>query len=545
MNTRGQSGENRNTNREKCVKWAGLIFLVAAAGMLILSVRLCLADGIWYDELFTMGLTGKSFQELTTLTARDVHPPFYYYYVKAVSWLCMMVFPGADAVILGKICSVLPLFGLAAYAVTKVRKHFGWLCAGLFLFCVVSMPNLPQYTVEIRMYTLAMFLVTAAFLHGYEVVCRMVGPYGEVKEFRLLQPETKSNKGRKSRKIDWILLAGYGIMAAYTHYFAAVAVAMVYLFLLIFIIIQGCKAGKLDIKESGIKNWFLCVLSSVIAYLPWMFVVVRQMAQVKESYWILPLTWRTFGSCVKFLMKPPFGSGTFQVAAAIVLFAVYVGLLLYILWKNRGNEEEVFLMLAGTGVLAGLVLFGFAASFLLRPVFIVRYMLPAAGCFWLSFSFFVSRAVREKRLLWSILLLVLVIGIGDFRWFRNDETWRRVRMEEVQEALAQIGPEDIVITQFNQVQGVVGYYLENDMYLWNAEPEELICDIFENKYFVLSSSDELKKWVEEGKRVWFIGNKEADLLKEWEEEGIFSEERQEFMLEVYWATLYRLYLDEG
>ena len=32
-----------------------------------------------------------------------------------------------------------------------------------------------------------------------------------------------------------------------------------------------------------------------------------------------------------------------------------------------------------------------------------------------------------------------------------------------------------------------------------------------------------------------------DLLEEWEEAGILSKEYQEFMLEVYWATLYRLY----
>ncbi len=157
----GQSEENRSINREKYEKWIGFIFLAAAAGMLILSVRLCFADGIWYDELFTMGLTGKSFGEAKALTARDVHPPFYYYYVKSVSQLCLAVFPGANRVIIGKLCSVLPLLGLAAYAVTKVKKHFGWLCAGLFLFCVIAMPNLPQYTVEIRMYTLAMFLVTA------------------------------------------------------------------------------------------------------------------------------------------------------------------------------------------------------------------------------------------------------------------------------------------------------------------------------------------------------------------------------------------------
>ena len=531
---RRQSEENRSINLEKYEKWIGFIFLAAAAGMLILSVRLCFADGIWYDELFTMGLTGKSFGEAKALTARDVHPPFYYYYVKSVSQLCLAVFPGANRVIIGKLCSVLPLLGLAAYAVTKVKKHFGWLCAGLFLFCVIAMPNLPQYTVEIRMYTLAMFLVTAAFLHGYEILCGLVQPDRNKAKDELGQKEKKGNAG------DWIFLAVYGVMAAYTHYFAAVAVAMVYLFLLVFIIGKGNT-----IRKNGIKSWLLCVFCSVLAYMPWMFVVIRQVAQVKESYWILPLTWRTFGTCVKFLMKPPFGSSVFQVGAAVVLFGIYVGLMLYILWKNRHNEKTVFVIIAGTGVLAGVVLFGFAASFLLRPVFIVRYMLPAAGCFWLSFAFFVSRAAREKWLWWPVLLLVLVIGIGDYRWFRNDETWRRVRMEEVQEALAQIGPEDIVITQFNQVQGVAGYYLENDMYLWNAEPEALICDIFEDKYFSLSSPEELKKWVETGKRVWFIGNKEADLLKEWEEEGILSEEKQEFMLEVYWATLYRLYLDEG
>ena len=89
----GQSEENRSINREKYEKWIGFIFLAAAAGMLILSVRLCFADGIWYDELFTMGLTGKSFGEAKVLTARDVHPPFYYYYVKSVSQLCLAVFP--------------------------------------------------------------------------------------------------------------------------------------------------------------------------------------------------------------------------------------------------------------------------------------------------------------------------------------------------------------------------------------------------------------------------------------------------------------------
>ena len=41
--------------------WFGIAFFAAACGMLVLSARLCFADGIWYDELFTMGLTERSF----------------------------------------------------------------------------------------------------------------------------------------------------------------------------------------------------------------------------------------------------------------------------------------------------------------------------------------------------------------------------------------------------------------------------------------------------------------------------------------------------
>lgn len=495
----------------KCGDWFGAGFLLAAAGMLAVAVRLCFCNGIWYDELYTLGLTDRSFAQLTALTARDVHPPFYYFYVKAVQGLCRAVFPQANRIVAGKLCSVLPLVGLFLYGMTKVRKRFGLLCAGLFVFSVVAMPNLPQYTVEIRMYTLAVFLVTAAFLHGYEIVCGAAG------------------------RRDWLCLAVYGLLAAYTHYFACVAVAALYVFLLVFFLYENAKGAGYSLKA-----WLAAVGFSVFAYLPWLAVVVRQVAQVKENYWILPLTWRTFGSCVKFLMKPPFGSEGFQVAAAVILFALYVAFLLYGLWTDRKNRKLCFVYVAGAGVLAGVVLFGFAASFLIRPVFIVRYMLPAVGCFWLSFAVAVGRAVQGKRRFLPVLCLLLVIGIGDFRWFRNDETWRRLRMEEAEAELSLIDPGDVVVTQFNQVQGVVGYYLDNRISLWDSQPEELLCDIVENKYDTADSVEELKRYLKEGSRVWFIGNRQSDLLGEWEESGIRAEEYGEFMLEVYWISLFEL-----
>ena len=113
-------------------------------------------------------------------------------------------------------------------------------------------------------------------------------------------------------------------------------------------------------------------------------------------------------------------------------------------------------------------------------------------------------------------------------------------MDEVKEALAFIGPEDTVVTQFNHVQGVTGYYLQNKIYLWNSQPEELLCDIIPDKYDTITEAEDLKELLENGTKVWFIGNKQSDLLAEWEQSGIHAKEYQEFMLEVYWTTLYEL-----
>ena len=43
------------------------------------------------------------------------------------------------------------------YAITKVRKNFGMLTAGLFCFLLPAMPKLADYTVEVRMYGWALF----------------------------------------------------------------------------------------------------------------------------------------------------------------------------------------------------------------------------------------------------------------------------------------------------------------------------------------------------------------------------------------------------
>ena len=102
-------------------------------------------------------------------------------------------------------------------------------------------------------------------------------------------------------------------------------------------------------------------------------------------------------------MKPAFSNDGLNTGLAVVFFIIYVSVFIYEGRKlyyyrrekhinsNRtmffgGNAERFGFMTAGVSVLAGVVLFGFAASMLIRPVFVYRYMIPAMGCFWLAFA---------------------------------------------------------------------------------------------------------------------------------------------------------------
>ncbi|MFR8337070.1 MAG: hypothetical protein ACLVAW_10525 [Eisenbergiella massiliensis] len=54
---------------------------------------------------------------------------------------------------------MLPYLALLGYSLTLIRKKYGWLCSGLFSFCILAMPQMANYTTEIRMYGFALFLL--------------------------------------------------------------------------------------------------------------------------------------------------------------------------------------------------------------------------------------------------------------------------------------------------------------------------------------------------------------------------------------------------
>lgn len=548
----------------------GYLLLGVSVVLLGRSLVLCFSNDIWYDELFTVGMIGHSYGELVGLTARDVHPPLYYMITKFFVDLCKLLLPGVRAVAAAKIVSVLPYFVLLLYSVTFIRKRFGIFTGGVFLFCVVAMPQLSGYTVEVRMYSWALLFVTAAFLHGYGAVqgpedkedCHHGRPYAAAYGAAdRPKGEEGGDSGRTKgmrQKLHGAAMACYALAAAYTQYFAAVAAAMVFLYVLLELLRRDRRR---------IREWFLWVAAAAAGYTPWLVALYRQVTAVNANYWILPLSWRTFGGCVKFLMKPAFTNDTLNVVLAVVMTGIYAAVMIrqvYFLIKSCHNGREngaassrIVFMLAGPGVLAGVVLFGFAASMLLRPVFVYRYMIPAMGCFWLSFAVGLheiwqagipedgteGRSGFFKMLPAAALLFVVVVGLRDYRAFMGEEEYKIRLMKETETALSSIAPGDVVIYNFDQVQAVTAYYLpeETDSYLWCGTPETLIQDII-RPFGTVEETDALRKWCEDGRTVWFFGsfNSRDDIVEEWAAKGLQVEETGSCLLERYWFNLYKI-----
>lgn len=593
-----------------CQDLIGWLLLVISVLMLGKSIALCFSNDIWYDELFTVGMIEHSYGELIAFTARDVHPPLYYCITKFFVELCKLMNPAASTVIAAKVASVLPYFILLLYSVTFLRKRFSTFAAGLFMFCAIAMPQLAGYTVEVRMYSWALLFVTAAFLHAYGALyparcadyVRNVPnqTQEEPKEnFEETNRESGQNKQKWMRRIHGMALVLYGLAAAYTQYFACVAVVMIYLYVLIVFLYRD---------RVRMREWFLWVAVSVLGYVPWLYSLISQITAVRENYWILPLTWRSLGGCIKFLMKPSFTNDRLNVLLAVGLFFIYASVIAFYsrkvikLYHNgrvvllcrkkkqkdipeertenreekssqetiqqlRIEEQETIqrfgkenqetinrfgFVIAGIGTLAGLVLFGFAASILIRPLFVYRYMIPAMGCFWLAFAVCLD-GLMDLGSKWqmavkiAVTLLIAVIGLRNYRAFMGEEEYKILLMQDTQEALASIGTEDIVIYNFDQVQAVTSYYMEDtvDSFLWCGTPEKLIQEII-RPYDTVDDTETIVELVqkvsEENKSVWFIGsfNSREEIVEEWKEAGLTVEEQGSYLLERYWFNLYKI-----
>lgn len=539
------------TPEEKWKNGCGIFFLILG----ILSFFVCLfqafGQDIWYDEVFSVNFIQHSYKEIAVLTGKDVHPPLYYWYLKLFHDIGKVLVPAASSIVLCKLASMLPFVGIFVYTLTAIRKNFGLHVAGLFWFLIMTMPQISNYTVEIRMYSLALFFITAAFVHSCELVrafpLRQVsgakmeaglGTTGSEEIFGVISESESGNdengltKWWKDNK-HWLLFWVYGILTAYTQYYACVAVIAIYIAVFVFYVVMAHK--------NKIGKVLLCAGLSVLAYLPWLPFFFSQVRTVSSSYWIQPLTWKSIFGCMKYIFLPVSYAVKKNYVLACVMILIFGAAFLYSFLMKRKDVKERFFLLTGLWIAVFTTFVGFVCSILNRPIFVYRYLIPCLGAMWLVAAVVLWDSVEKN---WGILLFVpfLLAGHSNMQGFYGEEHKKIVEMEATQSFLSDFPEDAVVLCNFDHVQAVTACYLKdsNEIYLYGSNPEELIAELLP-QCRGLEDITELPQLVQ-GKDVYFLGsfNSREDVLKEWETEGITYTEEGTYLLERYYFNVYHL-----
>lgn len=286
---------------------------------------------IWADEACTIQTVRHSFLAITQLTAIDVHPPLYYYIVK----LFCSLLPLSNEIMIGRIVSLVPYvilwFVAAKYVVNKIGS------LGIILpVCICQFYPVVNNFNEIRMYSWGMLFVTLVALLGVNI-------------------------SKDSPRRHWGGLVLLSLAAAYTHYFALVAVFWIW-------IICGLSNMR---SFNFLRKWIAAGGLVFIGYLPWLFVLLRQAQEVFTDYWIKTINietiknyfWYIYSTNVPYLAK--------------LLYIIFFVFLFYNIKKSRNTKT---FQAGGYLLLPFIVIFcGIVISKIFRPVFMYRYIVPSLG----------------------------------------------------------------------------------------------------------------------------------------------------------------------
>lgn len=399
---------------------------VAAVFFFLLYLSLCFNNNVWTDEAFTIELLKSDMSGIVQGTASDVHPPLYYLITKCFTYVL------GDSLLALKLVSIVPMILCMTWGACMIRRRFGFRAALLFDFFLGAIPCTMEYAVQIRMYSWAIFFITFMGLWAYEA-------YAENR---------------------WLYFAGVAVTstaAAYTHYFAFVSAIWIYGFLFLALLFTPGK-------RKGLVKWLVSVLASLVCYVPWMPYMKIQVKGVSRSYWIEEITGETVKEFFPFLFDMDIPWTT---AVWLIILAVGIAFAVYRVCKKEKREGIFALLCLVTPVLTAVT--GVVMSSLIRPIFIVRYLLPCMGLVALFLA--VSLGKYLDRLTFPALLLFLFCAVltdygqsvyREYEWTHTKET-EEFLAENVKEG-------DIIAYNYESYKLIYDYY-------WNDEEKVLWQDI--------------------------------------------------------------------
>lgn len=431
---------------------------LAGLGM-ILAILGSFNGSIWADEAYSLRIIQYSYKEIIAMCAADVHPPFYYMALKFVEDLFGIFFDGYySSVVIGKLFSVLAYVLLTILCWHKLRDEKK--VRPFMILCIYGMPQLLSYAIEIRMYGWALLFVTASFLYARDIMLK------------------------NSNKKAWLFLAIFSVLSAYSQTFALIAMASVWLYLLIWLFLY-------DRQEIG--KWFFYGCFVGILFFPWLLVLFRQVGYVTESYWISPMTWSDIAGFLKYMF-----SGTLLIIPFLILAGITE--------KEKVEKKSVFESTFGILIPMTTIFIGVMVSVIVRPVFVSRYMIPGLMCLWISILLTSKKCSYKIQTI--VILLLLVGSVNSFSSFAREEMVSKKEAEENISLTESFEKNSIVIISCNtHVSDVVAAYTDNMVYNWRGPELTTATTKYRVAYKnedVFADISQISNWLKEGIPLYYV-----------------------------------------
>jgi mannosyltransferase len=292
---------------------------ILAAGAFLRFYELS-APSLWLDEAFSWRMVQFSWAEIPGRTAIDVHPPLYYFVLKA--WTAAF---GDSVFAMRSLSGLLSLASLVVF----------------YFFCVDVSEGSPG--AERPDPTVGLLATALAALSVFQVVhareARMY-PLGALLAIASSWALWRALRGRGSPAAAASLYAALAAGLAYTHNYGLFTIAAQVAFAIGSLARDSRRDGT-PLLWSARSRWVAAaILAAGMAYAPWVPILLGQRAHVVADYWIKPLSLdNVFGSIEQILTAddpghPPAGGGLAAAAAAVVVGALLAG--------RRAGDAYVF-----------------------------------------------------------------------------------------------------------------------------------------------------------------------------------------------------------
>lgn len=415
---------------------ASILYTVLLFGMNFIRI---FDNNFCGDEGYSIMLSKMSVTDMLSTTALDVHPPLYYLLLMG---FCR-IFGGYGWVY--HVVSILPYGLCLIFIMTVIWKRFGKGSAFLLVTLASLVSNAVTYNVEARMYSLAAMFMLFAYYAFYKIIT-----------------------DEEISSYIFFVLASLG--AAYSHYYAMMAVAFFYLGLLVMVVRKKLK----------IRTLLAVYLATIVGYMPWMVQMITTFQRTADNFWIEQAQSVKDGLLYYFLSE--------RVKFSWLMLFLSIGIVAVLMVADKkivsvntgGVKTEIRLgfpseKLSDTtvwllwGLIASLGTLGLAQliSVLVRPAFAVRYLYPVSILMWAVLSIGLSRIkFTGKFLLPLVLLLVLAVCGLEYQYTYNYEKQLNDICTSTQEyMLNNIGSSDMMLTNGSQLGWtILRYYIPDVSY---------------------------------------------------------------------------------